>query len=76
MLLRHKRVFEPAALLAQSAGLFMTASIPPLAISSTRVRGLLKAGRSVRGLVPQTVIDSLTTEDVAFLCHDEEPARD
>ena len=76
MLLRDKRVFDPAALRAQPAGLFMTAAIPPLAISSTRVRGLLKAGRSVRGLVPQTVIDSFTTEDVAFLCHDEEPARD
>jgi nicotinate-nucleotide adenylyltransferase len=57
----------------QPAGLFMTAAIPPLAISSTRVRGLLKARRSVRGLVPQAVIDSFTTEDIDFLTHDEDP---
>lgn len=75
-LLRDRRVTDPAALSRKAAGLFMTAAIPPLAISSTRVRGLLKAGRSVRGLVPQAVIDSFTPEDLAFLCHDEEPARD
>lgn len=75
-LLRDRRISDPAALRSRPAGLFMTAAIPPLAISSTRVRGLLKAGRSVRGLVPQAVIDSFTPEDIAFLCHDEEPAHD
>jgi nicotinate-nucleotide adenylyltransferase len=75
-LMRGKRVTDSAALRARPAGLFMTATLPPLAISSTRVRGLLKARRSVRGLVPQAVIDSFTDEDIDFLTHDEEPAQD
>jgi nicotinate-nucleotide adenylyltransferase len=75
-LMRGKRVTAASALKNAPAGLFMTAALPPLAISSTRVRGLLKAGRSVRGLVPQAVIDSFTTEDIDFLTHDEDPAQD
>ncbi|MGQ0697334.1 MAG: nicotinate-nucleotide adenylyltransferase [Panacagrimonas sp.] len=75
-LLRGRRAADASALHRQPAGLFMTATLPPLAISSTRVRGLLKAGRSVRGLVPQTVIASFTTEDIDFLTHDEDPAQD
>lgn len=73
-LMQGRRVTDPNALKTQPAGLFMTATLPPLAISSTRVRGLLKAGRSIRGLVPQAVIDSFTTEDIDFLTHDEDPA--
>lgn len=75
-LLRGRRVTDAAALRSRPAGLYMTATLPPLAISSTRVRGLLKAGRSVRGLVPQAVIDSFTHEDIDFLTHDEDPAQD
>ena len=75
-LLRGRRVTDPKALKGQPAGLFMTATLSPLAISATRVRGLLKAGRSIRGLVPQAVIDSFTTEDIDFLTHDEDPAND
>lgn len=75
-LLRGHRAASAAALRTQPAGLYLTASLPPLAISSTRVRGLLKAGRSVRGLVPQAVIDTFTHEDINFLTHDEDPAQD
>lgn len=75
-LMRGRRATQREQLRAQTAGLFMTAAVPPLAISSTRVRGLLKARRSVRGLVPQAVIDSFTAEDIDFLTHDEDPAQD
>ena len=75
-LMRGCRAVDAAALRGQPAGLFMSAAVPPLAISSTRVRALLKARRSVRGLVPQAVIDSFTAEDIHFLTHDEEPATD
>lgn len=75
-LMQGRRTSDPAALCAQRAGLLMTATLPPLAISSTRIRGLLKARRSVRGLVPQAVIDSFTPEDIDFLTHDEDPATD
>ncbi len=75
-LMRGRRVREASALRSRPAGLFMAAALPPLAISSTRIRRLLKAGRSVRGLLPQAVIDSFTAEDIDFLTHDEEPAQD
>lgn len=75
-LLRGSRAAEAAELRKWPAGRFMTATLPPLAISSTRVRGLLKAGRSVCGLVPQSVIASFTHEDIDFLTHDEDPAQD
>jgi nicotinate-nucleotide adenylyltransferase len=75
-LLRGRRAASVSELHAKPAGLWMPATVPPLAISSTRVRGLLRAGRSVRGLVPQAVIDSFTTEDLSLLTDHEEPALD
>lgn len=75
-LMRGRQSTDPADLRRQRAGLFLSATLPPLAISSTRIRGLLKARRSIRGLVPQAVIDSFTDEDIDFLTHDEDPAKD
>ena len=74
--LRGRRAAQIDHLHMQPAGLWLSANIPPLAISSTRVRRLLKAGRSVRGLVPESVIASFTHKDISLLTHDEEPAID
>lgn len=74
--LHERRTDDPRDLHVPPPGRLMTAPLPPLAISSTRIRGLLKAGRSVRGLVPQAVIDSFTPEDIDFLTHDQNPAND
>lgn len=74
--LRGRRALGTQELLSRPAGLWLAASIPPLAISATRIRQLLAAGRSIRGLVPEAVIRSLTTEDVRALTNDEDPAQD
>lgn len=74
--LRGRKAQSIEALHQRSAGLWLPISVPPLAISSTRVRQLLQAGRSVRGLVPDAVIRSLTPEDVRLLTLDEDPAHD
>ncbi len=71
--LGDRRVADAAELRRKAAGCFLPCAIPPLDISSTRVRRLLKAGRCVRGLVPLPVIQSFTDEDIDFLTHDEIP---
>lgn len=74
--LRGRHTLDASALLARPAGLWWPTSIPPLAISSTRIRRLLAAGRSVCGLVPDAVLRDFTAEDVRLLSHDEEPIEE
>ena len=64
------------ALHEQPAGLWLPVEVPGLAISSTRIRHLLHTGRSLRGLVPEAVIRSLTPEDVRALTIEETAIHD
>lgn len=74
--LRGRKVDAARALHESPHGLWLPVTVPPLAISSTRIRSLLQAGRSVRGLVPDPVIRSLTPEDVRALTIEEAAIHD
>jgi nicotinate-nucleotide adenylyltransferase len=74
--LRGRKVDAACALHESPHGLWLPITVPPLAISSTRIRSLLQAGRSVRGLVPEPVIRSLTPEDVRALTIEEAAIHD
>ncbi len=56
----------------QHAGCWIRLELPALDISSTRIRRRLKAGQSVRGLVPDAILNSLTPTDIAALTKDED----
>lgn len=74
--LSGRRVDAARALHESPQGLWLPVRLPGLAISSTRIRSLLQAGRSVRGLVPDPVIRSLTPEDVRALTIEEAAIHD
>jgi nicotinate-nucleotide adenylyltransferase len=74
--LRGRIADTARALHAAPQGLWLPVQLPGLAISSTRIRSLLQAGRSVRGLVPDPVIRSLTPEDVRALTIEEAAIHD
>lgn len=61
-----------AALHATKAGLWMRLDLPLLDISSTRIRRLLKAGKSVRGLLPDAILSHITAADIAALTQDDD----
>ena len=58
-------------LLTRPAGLWTALDLPLLDVSSTRIRRLLKSGVSVRGLVPDAIMNSWTAADVAALVQDD-----
>ncbi|HEX7380642.1 MAG TPA: nicotinate-nicotinamide nucleotide adenylyltransferase, partial [Nevskiaceae bacterium] len=72
-LFEGRKAASAGALHDRPAGLWHALEIPPLAISSTRIRERLAAGRSLRGLVPLPVLQDFTPEDIRLLIHDEEP---
>lgn len=71
-LLGPRHAQKSGELLSQPAGLWTHLELPLLDISSTRIRRLLKAGVSVRGLLPDAILNSLTTADVGALTKDED----
>lgn len=71
-LLAPRRAASAEALHTQPAGLWLPFELPMLDISSTRIRRLLKARQSVRGLVPDAILNSMTAADVAALTQDDD----
>ncbi|HUP91707.1 MAG TPA: nicotinate-nucleotide adenylyltransferase, partial [Solimonas sp.] len=70
-LLSGRQARDAAEFRAQPGGAWMQLDLPLLDISSTRIRRLLKAGHSVRGLVPDAILNAMTAADIAALTRDD-----
>ena len=70
--LSRRRAPDIEALLASTAGLWLAFEPPMLDISSTRIRRLLRQGRSVRGLVPDAILNAMTPADRSALTQDDD----
>lgn len=70
--LKARRTTRIEDLHAARAGRWLQLDLPQLDISSTRIRRLLKAGQSVRGLVPDAILHALTPGDRAALMKDDD----
>lgn len=70
--LAGRRILDVAALHQQAAGGWLQLDLPILEISSTRIRRLLKAQQSVRGLLPDAILNHMTAADIAALTQDED----
>ena len=73
--LESRRADSAAALHEQPAGLWLPLEFPPLDISATRIRRLFAQGRSVRGLVPDAILNNMTAADVAALTQDNDATK-
>ncbi|SFF48796.1 nicotinate-nucleotide adenylyltransferase [Fontimonas thermophila] len=71
-LLAARRADDIGALMQSRKGRWFQFEVPMLDISSTRIRRLLRAGHSVRGLVPDAILDAMTAADVAALIQDDD----
>lgn len=66
-LLRGRRARSVAQLRSRPAGLWWRCAMPPVPISASEIRRRLRAGQSVRGLVPDAVVDDFTRKDLEVL---------
>ncbi len=73
--LAGRRVADAGALYAQPGGRWLPLEIPLLDISSTRIRRLLMQQRSVRGLVPDAILNAMTAADIAALTQDNDATQ-
>jgi len=70
-LLRGRAARGAAQLRARPAGLWWRCEMAPLAISASDIRRRLRQGLSVRGLVPDAVIDDFNRKDLEAFAQDE-----
>ncbi len=71
-LLAGRRAADVQSLLAQPCGRWLVFEPPMIDISSTRIRRLLRQGRSVRGLVPDAILNAMTPADRSALTQDDD----
>jgi nicotinate-nucleotide adenylyltransferase len=70
-----RRADGAAALHERTSGLWLPLELPPLDISATRIRRLLAQQRSVRGLVPDAILNTMTAADIAALTQDNDATK-
>ncbi len=69
----HERHTDTAeAFRTVPAGLWMELPLPLMEISSSRIRRLLRQEQSVRGLLPDAILDNLTPKDIALLTAEDD----
>ena len=73
--LENRRAESPVALHDRPAGLWLPLEFPPLDISATRIRRLLAQQRSVRGLVPDAILNTMTAAEIAALTQDNDATK-
>ncbi|MES0872996.1 nicotinate-nucleotide adenylyltransferase [Sinimarinibacterium thermocellulolyticum] len=71
-LLEKRRASDARALLDAKAGYWLVFEPPMLDISSTRIRSLLRQNRSVRGLIPDAILNAMTPADRSALTQDDD----
>jgi nicotinate-nucleotide adenylyltransferase len=71
-LLAGREITDPQLLNDPAGGRWIRLDVPLLDISSTRIRRLLKARHSIRGLVPDVILNSMTAADLAALTQDDD----
>lgn len=54
------------------AGLWMELPLPLMEVSSSRIRRLMRLEQSVRGLVPDSILDTLSARDIADLTAEDD----
>lgn len=74
-LLASRRAADAGALHDAAGGLWLPLELPLLEISSTRIRRLLKQERSIRGLVPDAILNMMTAADRAALTQDNDATQ-
>lgn len=72
-LLARRQAHSAAELHESPAGRWWRVAMPPVPVSATDIRRRLRENRSVRGLLPDRVLDSFTPSDLELLKHDENP---
>ena len=72
--LQDRRANNVQTLHEKMSGHWLQLDLPLLDISSTRIRRLLKTGHSVRGLVPDAILNHMTAADRAALTTQDEDA--
>ena len=73
-LLHEREAHDHRELQLALAGLWWPCEMPPVKVSASAIRAALRSGASVKGLVPDAVIQDFTPSDLEAFAQDENEA--